>query len=132
VADAGSGGIDKSKAIGGFDATPDEVFRTATDYERLVEFAPRIVSSKVIDKRGDHSFVMLASDLPWPVSKAWVYAEFSHEKLGGEVYRIRFWQVRGSMRRYQGEILIEPWSASRQRTAVTYELLPEPHTIAPR
>src|SRR5204862_2887278 len=32
--DAGGGGINKGKAIGVFDATPDEVFRVATEYER--------------------------------------------------------------------------------------------------
>lgn len=133
--DPAGNGIDKSKAIGVFDATPEEVFRTATDYPRLAEFAPRVisseVSSEVIDRHGDeHALVMLKSDLPWPVSKAWVYADFQHEKLGGEVYRIRFSQVRGSMRRYFGSILIEPWSP--QKSAVTYELVAEPDTIAPK
>lgn len=129
-ADPGDNGFDRSHAVGVFDATPDEVFRTATDYERLAEFAPRLVSSRVMDRRGDRTFVMLASDLPWPVSKAWVYAEFQVERLGGDVYRIKFWQVRGSMRRYCGSMLIEPWAP--QKTAVTYDLLVEPDTVALR
>ena len=129
--DPGGGGIDKSKAIGVFDATPDEVYRIATDYDRLAEFAPRVVSSKVMDRQGAApAHVLLTSDLPWPVSKAWVFAAFQQEQLGGDVYRIKFWQVRGSMRRYFGSILIEPWSTDK--TAVTYELLAEPVSSAPK
>ena len=124
-------GINRSKAIGVFDATPDEIYRTATDYEHLPEFAPRVSSSRVIDRRGDaQAFVMLTARLPWPVSDAWVYAEFDHERLGAGTYRIRFWQIRGTMRRYSGQLLIEPWSATR--SAVTYELLVEPDSIAPK
>jgi ribosome-associated toxin RatA of RatAB toxin-antitoxin module len=130
-ADPAGGGIDRSKAIGVFDATPDEVFRTVTDYERLAEFAPRVVLSHVIDRSGDErAMVSLAADLPWPVSRAWVQADFQTEKLGGGVYRVRFAQVRGSMRRYFGSLLIEPWSDNK--TAVTYEVVAEPVTIAPR
>ena len=129
--DPGGGGIDKTKAIGVFDATPDEVYRTATDYAKLSEFAPRVVGSRIVERRGEaQAFVMLSSNLPWPVSNAWVFAEFRTEKLGGDAYRIRFWQVKGSMRRYSGSILIEPWAPSK--SAVTYELLVEPNTIAPR
>jgi hypothetical protein len=129
--DPAGSGINKSKAIGVFDATPDEIYRTATDYEHLAEFAPRLSTSRVVDRRGDaQAFVMLTAQLPWPVSSAWVYAEFDHEKLGGGVYRIRFWQIRGSMRRYSGSMLIEPWSG--RKSAVTYELLVEPDSRAPR
>ena len=129
--DPGGGGIDKSKAIGVFDATPDEVYRTATDYAKLAEFAPRVVGSRIVEQRGEsQAFVMLSSDLPWPVSNAWVFAEFHTEKLGNDAYRIRFWQVKGSMRRYSGSILIEPWAPNK--SAVTYELLAEPTGIAPK
>jgi hypothetical protein len=132
--DPGGGGIDRSKAIGVFDATPDEVFRTASDYEQLKEFAPRVVSSKVLERHdGGRALVMLSTDLPWPVSKAWVFAEFDEERMNGEVYRIRFFQVRGSMRRYSGSMLIEPWgSPSSGKTAVTYEFLAEPDSVAPK
>jgi len=133
--DDGGGGVNKGKAIGVFDATPDEVFRVATEYERYPEFAPRIVATKVVDRQGDaRALVMLSTDLPWPVSKAWVYAQFEHERVGSDAYRVRFWQVKGSMKRYFGSIYIEPWVKWKGggKSAVTYELLAEPDTSAPK
>src|SRR5437762_13425208 len=54
------GGIEVSRAVGVFDATPDEVFRTATDYARLAEFAPRVSGSTVVDRqREDRALVLL-------------------------------------------------------------------------
>src|SRR5690242_12218837 len=37
-ADPTASGIVRSKAIGVFDATPDEIYRTVTDYDRQAEF----------------------------------------------------------------------------------------------
>jgi hypothetical protein len=124
-------GFDKSRAIGVFDATPDEVFRTATDYSRLAEFAPRLRTSRVLDRPDDgHALVALTTNLPWPVRDAWAQAVFVTEKLPGEVYQLRFWQVRGTMKRYQGSMLIEPYGPGR--TAVTYEVFVEPSSFALR
>lgn len=129
-------GVDVSKAIALFDATPDEVFRTVTDYERMPDFVPRLTEARVLERSDrQHAVVALRSDLPWPVRDAWVDAEFETESLPGEVYRVRFWQVRGSMLRYSGYLLIEPWSATQDgklRSTVTYELLAEPDTFLPR
>src|SRR5262249_20107779 len=94
--DPAGNGINKGKAIGIFDATPDEVYRVLTDFEKYPEFAPRVTSSRVVDRQGDkRTFVMLQTNLPWPVSDAWVYAQFEHEQLPGATYRIRFFQVKG-------------------------------------
>jgi ribosome-associated toxin RatA of RatAB toxin-antitoxin module len=132
--DPGGDGVIKGKAIALFDATPDEVYRVATEYERYPEFAPHVVSSKVVDRAGDTGAqVMLNTDLPWPVSHAWVYAQFAHDRLAGDVYRVRFWQIKGSMKRYFGSILIEPWQRwnGGGTSTVTYELLFEPDSSAP-
>jgi hypothetical protein len=129
--DPAGGGMMMGKAIGVFDATPDEVFRTVTAYEHYPEFAPRVVQAKVVDRQGDaRASVLLTTNLPWPLSDAWVLAQFEHERLPNDTYRIRFWQLRGSMKRYHGSILIEPWS--KWKTTVTYELLAEPDVTAPR
>jgi ribosome-associated toxin RatA of RatAB toxin-antitoxin module len=133
--DPAGGGINKGKAIGVFDATPDEIFRVVTEYDKYPEFAPRVVSSRVVDRQGDRrAFVMLKTDLPWPVSDAWVYAQFEHEQLSGATYRVRFWQIKGSMKRYSGSIFIEPWCTWKGggKSAVTYELVVEPNSAAPK
>ncbi len=134
-ADDGGEGIQKGKAIGVFDATPDEIFRVATEYERYPEFAPRVVSSEVLDRQGEaRAWVTLTSNLPWPVSQAWVHAQFEHDRLGPDSYRIRFWQLRGSMRRYFGSLFIESWTRWKGggTSVVTYELLAEPARFAPK
>ncbi len=133
--DPGSNGINKGKAIGVFDATPDEVFRVVTDFEHYQDFAPRVVAARVVDRQGpDRALVWLASDLPWPVSKAWVTAQFEYDRIAPDVYRIRFHQLQGSMRRYEGSIYIEPWTKWKNggTSVVTYELLAEPDSMAPR
>ena len=43
-----AGGLERSKAIGVFDATPDEVFRIATEYQHYPEFMPRVSSMRLI------------------------------------------------------------------------------------
>lgn len=133
--DPGGGGVIKAKAIGLLDATPDEVFRVASDYQHYTEFAPRVVAANVVDRQGDaRAAVMMKTDLPWPANDAWVYAQFEHDRIAADVYRIRFWQVKGSMKRYFGSIYIEPWQKWKGggTSTITYELLAEPNSSAPR
>ncbi|HEX2568085.1 MAG TPA: SRPBCC family protein [Polyangia bacterium] len=130
-------GIVQGKAIGYFHVPAEQVFRVVTDYQHYPEFAPRISSVQVVDRQGDRrAFVRLQTDLPWPVSDAWVYAQFEHEQLADGGYRIRFWQIKGSMKRYYGTILIEPWvqyDDGGGECSVTYELVAEPATsLAPK
>ena len=78
--------------------------------------------------------MLLATDLPWPVSRAWCQVQFEHERLGRDAYRIRFYQLRGSMRRYEGSVLIEPWQRWKGggTSTVTYELVAVPDSSAPK
>lgn len=135
--DPAGDGIVKGKAIGYFHVPAEQVFRVVTDYQRYPEFAPRIASVQVVDRQGDRrAWVRLQTDLPWPASDAWVYAQFEHEPLADGGYRIRFWQLKGSMKRYYGTILIEPWvqyDDGGGECSVTYELVAEPATsFAPK
>lgn len=126
--DPGIGGLERSKAIGVIDATPEEVFRVATDYGKYKDFLPRISGSRVLGWDAGGPTVEIVINLPWPVSDAWVSAKYAHQQLPGEIYRVRFDLVRGSMKRYMGSIYIEPWDAGK--TAVTYELLVDPNAPA--
>src|SRR5690349_13785023 len=60
-------GFEFGKAIGVFDATPEEVFRVATDYNKWKEYLPRVRGSDVRDKKRDGATVEITLDLPWPV-----------------------------------------------------------------
>lgn len=123
-------GIERGKAIGVIDATPEEVFRVATDYSKYADFMPRVVSSVVKERTPDHALVELHAELRWPAGASTVTARYTHEKLPGDIYRVRFQEVRGSLKQYVGELYIEPFAPGK--TAVTYELVAEPDTIAPK
>lgn len=123
-------GIERGKAIGVIDATPEEVFRVATDYAKYRDFMPRVTESTVKESARDHALVELTAELRWPAGSSTVTARYTHEKLPGEIYRVRFDMVAGSLRKYLGSLYIEPFSPGK--TAVTYELVAEPNTIAPK
>jgi len=129
--DAFRNGIDRGKAIGVIDATTEEVFRVATDFQHFKEFMPRINGAEQINRNGDVATVMLTGELPWPAGRTWVEAEYHFEHLPGDIHRIRFDMKRGNMRQYLGALYIEPFN-NRGQTAVTYEFVAEPDVTAPK
>jgi hypothetical protein len=129
-ADPFKNGIDVGKAIGVFDATPEEVFRVATDYSKWQEYLPRVRSSQITERRRDGATVEVTIDLPWPVGKTLVTARYHHEHLRGDVYRVKFQKVRGNLKQYLGALLIEPWAPGK--CALTYELVAQPDVLAPK
>ena len=123
-------GIERGKAIGVIDATPEEVFRVATDYAKYRDFMPRVTDSKVREAARDHVLVELHAELRWPAGASTVTARYTHEKLPGEIYRVKFEMVDGSLKQYWGTLYIEPFSPGK--TAITYELVAEPDMVAPK
>jgi ribosome-associated toxin RatA of RatAB toxin-antitoxin module len=128
--DPAGNGIERGKAIGVIDATPEEVFRIATDYARYADFMPRVTSSKVKEAAADHALVELTAELRWPAGSSTVTARYTYERLPGDIYRVRFDKVGGSLKQYVGALYIEPFAPGR--AAVTYELVAEPDTLAPK
>jgi len=125
-----SGGIDRGKAIGVIDATPEEVFRVATDFARYKEYMPRIAGVDQLRRDEDSAQVVISAELPWPAGHTWIEASYRFERTSHDIYRIRFDMSRGNMKRYLGSLYIEPWS--RTQTAITYELVAEPDIVAPK
>lgn len=123
-------GIERGKAIGVIDATPEEVFRVATDYAKYHEFMPKVVVSSIKERTRDVALVELHANLRWPAGASKVTARYTHERLPGQIYRVRFAMVHGTLKRYVGSLYIEPFSPGK--TAITYELVAEPDTIAPK
>jgi ribosome-associated toxin RatA of RatAB toxin-antitoxin module len=123
-------GIERGKAIGVIDATPEEVFRVATDYSKYRDFMPKVTRSTVKEAAPDHVLVEMQAELRWPAGSSTVTARYTHEKLPGDIYRVRFDMVDGSLKQYLGSLYIEPFSPGK--TAVTYELVAEPDTVAPK
>lgn len=124
------GGIDRGKAIGVIDATPEEVFRIATDFDRYKDYMPRIAGVEQLARDRDGAQVVISAELPWPAGHTWIEASYRFERTASDIYRIRFDMSRGNMRRYLGSLYIEPWSPTQ--TAITYELVAEPDIVAPK
>ena len=129
-ADPFRNGIERGKAIGVIDATPEEVFRVATDYAKYRDFMPRVTGSTVREATRDQALVEIRAELRWPAGASTVTARYTQEKLPGEIYRVRFDRVGGDLKQYWGSLYIEPFAPGK--TAVTYELVAEPDTIAPK
>ena len=111
--------------------TPEEVFRVATDYAKYRDFMPRVVRSTVKENAIDHALVELTAELRWPAGSSTVTAKYTHEKLPGDIYRVKFGMVDGSLKQYWGSLYIEPFN-NRGQTAVTYEFVAEPDVTAPK
>jgi ribosome-associated toxin RatA of RatAB toxin-antitoxin module len=129
-ADPFKNGIERGKAIGVIDATPEEVFRVATDYAKYRDFMPRVTGSTVKESARDHALVEMQAELRWPAGASRVTARYTHERLPGEIYRVRFDMQDGSLKQYLGSLYIEPFAPGK--TSVTYELVAEPDTVAPK
>jgi ribosome-associated toxin RatA of RatAB toxin-antitoxin module len=125
-------GLERGKAIGVIDATPEEVFRVATDYAKWKDYLPRVRGSRVVSASGRITIVELVAELPWPAGRREVVAQYTAERLPGEIYRIRFEMMHGEMREYVGSIYIEPWQPGPNptKTAITYELVADPDVLA--
>ncbi|MEO6953550.1 MAG: SRPBCC family protein [Polyangia bacterium] len=128
--DAYRAGIERGKAIGVIDATPEEVFRVATDFERYKDFMPRIAVSDQLSRTADGAQVVITAELPWPAGRRWIEADYRFERVAKDIFRVRFDMVRGNMRQYLGSLYIEPFS--KTQTAITYELVAEPDLTAPK
>lgn len=129
-ADPYQGGIERSKAISVIDGTPEEVFRVASDYARWRDFLPQVRGSQVLSTTRSGAVIRVTADLPWPVGRSQVEVRHTHEKLAGEIYRIRFEMVQGNMKKYLGSLYIEPWLYNK--ATLTFELVAEPDSWAPR
>jgi ribosome-associated toxin RatA of RatAB toxin-antitoxin module len=125
-----AGGLERGKAIGVIDATPEEVFRVATDYAKYRDFMPRVTGSTVKEADRNHALVELQAELRWPAGSSTVTARYTHEKLPGDIFRVSFDMVKGSLKHYVGSLYIEPFAPGK--TAITYELVAEPDTVAPK
>lgn len=128
-ADPTESGLERGKAIGVIDAPPREVFRVVTDFSAWPSFLPRVASAQVVSQTADGTQVDVVINLPWPVGRTLIAANYTTERLPGEIYRVRFERISGGLKQYLGTMYIEPWTTGK--TAITYELVAEPNVHAP-
>ena len=125
-----AGGFDKGKAIGVFDATPEEVFRVVTDLGKYKDYMPLIYSSDVMNRGRSEALVRIGAEIPWPAGKSWVDAHYQWERKPGEIFAVDFDMIQGTMKHFLGRLYIEPWSSGK--ASVTYELVAVPSVYAPK
>lgn len=130
--DPHNNGVERGKAIGLFDATPDEVYRVATDYSRWGEFMPKIKRSEIVAFSGADCNVALTAELKF-LGENWVEAKYHHQQHG-DTYRVDFAMERGQLKQYLGSILVEPYRKAdgSLKSTVTFEVVAEPNGFAPR
>ena len=123
--------IMQGKAIGIIPDIPEAVVYVIEDLAKYRFFIPHIKQSRVVRRKGPHTFAVLETDLPWPVKDAWAYVRFTRKKLPGRRYVISWGMRNGTLKSFGGTALIEPWNKQGYYSSITYKLLAEPKTSAP-
>ena len=124
-------GVMMGKAIGIVEDVPEAVLYVLLAVDKYKHFLPRVTGSRITKRRGWDSYAVIHTDLPWPVKDVWVYLKLTRTDKPGRVYAIRWWMLNGTMKKYEGSALIEPYSRDGKQTVLTYKLLAEPQTSAP-
>jgi ribosome-associated toxin RatA of RatAB toxin-antitoxin module len=119
----GGVGVWPGRAMALVDASPEIVQQVLANVADYRAFVPRILASRQV-KPG--RFVV-DLDLPWPVNRTWAYVQVAQSEQGS--VRVLQWRMlNGTLKRYEGTAWIQPWGA---KTLLTYQILAEPHTVAP-
>ena len=120
---SGGAGVWPGRAMALVDASPEVVQQVLANVADYRAFVPRILSSRQV-KPG--RFVV-DLDLPWPVNRTWAYVQVAQSERSG--VRVLQWRMlNGTLKRYEGTAWIQPWGS---KTLLTYQILAEPHTVAP-
>jgi len=120
---SGGAGVWPARAMALVEAPPEVVQQVLANVADYKAFVPRFISSRQV-KPG--RFVV-DLDLPWPVNRTWAYVQVAQSERAG--VRVLQWRMlNGTLKRYEGVAWIQPWGS---KTLLTYQILAEPHTVAP-
>ncbi|MCK5799471.1 MAG: hypothetical protein KAI47_19905 [Deltaproteobacteria bacterium] len=119
------------KAIGIAEGSSDALLHLILDVARYREYLPRIKASRFLRREGKAIIGFVEMSLPWPVSDAWCTYRLTYAHKGHGIYELFWTMKRGTLKRYQGHALIEPWNKTNDKAVITYELLVEPDSRAP-
>jgi hypothetical protein len=99
--------------------------------DKYKHFLPRVTDSRIVKRRGWHTYSVIHTDLPWPVKDCWVYIKSTRYDKPGRVYEVKWWMLNGTMKNYTGVARVEPYNKSATQSLLTYRMLSEPKTSAP-
>lgn len=118
------------KAMGIAEGSPKELVHMLMDIKRYKHYFPRVKDSRFVKKIGKDVFGVIETTLPWPLKDAWVYVKISYKAKANDVYEMNWVMQNGTLKTYQGYILIQPWDTHKNKCLVTYKTIVEPKTIA--
>jgi hypothetical protein len=124
-------GVMMGKTIAIVEDAPEAVVYVLLAVDKYKHFIPRITGSRVTKRRGWHTFAVIHTDLPWPAKDAWIYIKSTRYDKPNRTFEVKWWMLNGTMKRYTGSALIEPWNKEGTKSVLTYKMLAEPKTSAP-
>ncbi len=124
-------GVMMAKAMAIIDDAPEALTYVMLDVASYKNFLPRLKESRLVKKKGWHTYAVFHTDLPWPVKDCWVYLKFTRYDKPNRVFEIKWWMLNGTMKHYYGSAHIAPWDKAGKRSFIQYQILAEPKTSAP-
>jgi hypothetical protein len=124
-------GVKMGKTIAIVEDAPEAVVYVLLAVDKYKHYIPRIKESRVTKRRGWHTYAVIHTDLPWPAKDAWIYIKSTRYDKPNRTYELKWWMLNGTMKRYTGSALIEPWNKAGTKSVITYKMLAVPKTSAP-
>ena len=123
--------VGRGWAAGVIDAQPEAVFAVVGDVERYGKVFPRVIKSKVIQRRSPTSYDWFYRiDMPWPLSDHWCITRNIHHLDRKHRRYTRKWRLlRGTFIHNQGFWLVRPWG--KDKALLYYSVMLKPRVSAP-
>ncbi|MEC9439767.1 MAG: SRPBCC family protein [Myxococcota bacterium] len=111
-------------------ATPERIWAVIADCDRYEQTFDRVVSAKLISRRGAYHVCEIVYDMPFPYDDLRSRTRAKHRE-GAGLYS-RSWELlEGDYKHYRGSWKIEPYSEDPSRTLVTYDVHIVPEISVP-
>jgi len=120
ITDPGKGQLKKIVARAYLDATPDQVWKTITRYEKYPQFLPRVASTRIDRRNQNVTIATMQLDLPFPMNGTWYTNRYVENRAAGT---IDWKMLKGSLKYTVGRWTISPQGKG---TLVQYALQTDP------
>ena len=112
----------KAQAL--IDAPPERVWKIIADCDRYEDTFDRVVSAKLISKRGAYHTCEVVYDMPFPYDDLRARTRAKHVEGSHDIGKFsRSWELlEGDYKHYRGSWKITPYDRDPSRTLVTYDV----------
>ena len=109
----------KAQAL--IDASPERIWAVIADCDRYEQTFHRVVSAKLISRRGDYHVCEIVYDMPFPYDDLRSRSRAKHRE-NGRSYSRSWDLLEGDYKHYRGSWKIAPYDKDPSRTLVTYDV----------